>query len=331
MRKQSINIHNKKKKIFIGSCAAILALSAAFVVQSPMKASADYTREVTPQMQINGTDGVPDDDGETSDTSNRVTIGNSILYDSDSESYLYKVGTGYIYSNVLDKMIIQDIVTVTADEGISISVYRNGDLVELSDDNTIEEAGSYTVMSGKKGNETEVFSFIIAGESIKEPDTYNLPTTCVTSSVTLDDEKVKSDNRSVDLSEEGHYVIDYRCVRNGLSYTLDVTVDHTAPKLTLDGLKKNKARGKVTIKGLEDGATLTVTKDGKTIKASSELTQPGSYTVRVTDAAGNSTMYSFYILFYLNAGGITLTILAVTGILAVIVYLYISRKRMRVR
>ncbi len=330
MRKHIVNLNTKKSHRFAYIGLAAIATGLILTVQTPTLAS-EYSIEITPEMQRDGTDGMVDEDGNVTDTSSRISIGNGILYDSQEKRYMYPVGTEYVYSNVLDQMITQNDVTITADAGVEYTVYLNGDAVDISDDSTVDEAGSYTVMTGKSGSQTEAFSFTIVGSAINQPDVYELPSTCVTTKVAKDGAEVSSDTRSIDLSEEGHYVIEYMCVRNDITYSLDFTVDHTAPTLTLDGVKGNKARGKVTIKDIEDGTSITIEKDGSDIKARTQITQPGSYTVRATDQAGNSTVYSFYILFYLNAGGITFLILAVVGVAAVAVYLYISRKRMRIR
>lgn len=292
----------------------------------------EYSSEITPEMELAGMEGESDSEASTSDNSDRVMITDTSMYDRQLGTYIYSTGEGYIYANVLDGMITRDSVTITADSGIDFTIYKDGDAVSLTDKNTVKGTGSYTVVYSKSGSKTDILSFTIVGKSIREPESYDLPTGCIASSVTLDNEKVSVSDRSIDLSKEGDYHIEYLCVRNNISYTLDVNVDHTAPTLKFKGLNdSNKVRGAVTIQDYEKGATLTIQKDGSNISARKELTQAGAYTVRIADEAGNASIYSFYILFYLNTGGIIFVILLIVALIALAVYLYISRKKLRVR
>lgn len=331
MRRKSILIHNCKKHIFIRLGIAALTLGVLTGIPAT-DVLADYSVEITPEMMRDGTDGQPDSSGNVTESKNRVSISNGILYDTQKKEYMYPVDSVYVYSNVLDGMITQGKVSISSDTKDIFTLYKNGTQIDVPTNGVVEDTGSYTVMSGSSGDQTAVFSFTIAGKEISEPETYNLPSTCVTTSVTVDGEEISSGNRSVDLSEEGHYVIKYLCVRNNVSYSLDLTVDHTAPTLTFTGIgKDNKARNKVVISDCESDAVVTIQKDGQTIRTRKELTQMGSYVVRVTDPAGNTTVYTFYILFYMNVGGIVFGGLIIAGIVAVAVYLYMARKRMRVR
>ena len=330
---KKINLQTRKFNKYFSVGVAAVAIAMLLGTYTPVYADepSEYSIEITPEMQQNGTSGLDSSDGETSDNSGRITITNDVLYDSQLGEYMYSSGSGYIYSTALNNMITQDSVQITADTGVEFTVYKDGDEVKLSESNMVSDTGSYTVMTTSSGVDTAILSFTIIDDAINSPLSYDLPSTCVVTYETLDGEELESGNRSIDLSAEGQYEIEYMCVRNSMSYSLSFEVDHTAPTLTLNGLKGNKARNKVTITDYEEDATITIQKDGNNISSRTEITQPGSYTVSITDDAGNSSVYSFYILFYLNAGGITFGMVAVIAIIAVIVYLYVSRKRMRVR
>lgn len=321
----------KKKMKHVCRLAAVtlclcLVPQAVFAAVEP-----DYSQEITPEMQAQGITGFSQD-SEESENSNRIVIADQVMYDSTQMMYVYPTDEGEIYANVLDGMITEDAVKIQADSSISCTVYRESEVYEsTNDDGSITEPGSYSVLTGKKGAQTRQFSFTIIGAHTNTPAVYDLPAACLATAATLDGENVLTDNRTIDLSEEGHYSISYQCVRNGLEYLLDFTIDRTAPKLTFSGVKKGKARVEVTIKGLEEGDTLTITEDGNKISSRTTLTQPGEYVVKVSDAAGNSNLYSFYILFYLNTGGISFGLILLAGIAAVGIYLYVSRKRLRVR
>ena len=306
--------------------AGVLMCIPSFEVYAAVEP--DYSQEITPEMELEGTTGIESGDGEAA--ANRISVGNGIIYDMDQFLYGYSTASGYIYATVLDGMLTQTGVEISADDGVDYTLYKESETY-TPQESTITEAGNYTVTTGQKGSEQKVFSFTVVKDAINAPASYAMPTGCVVISETLDGEDALSDNRTVDFGTEGHYNIVYRCVRNNVEYTLDVTVDRTPPTITVDGVKNGRARSEVTLKDLEAGASVVILKDGETISTRAVLTQPGAYTVKVTDAAGNSNVYSFYILFYLNAGGISFGLILLAAIVALGIYLYVSRRRLRVR
>lgn len=127
-------------------------------------------------------------------------------------------------------------------------------------------------------------------------------------------------------------MVDYRCVRSGLSYELDVTVDTTPPVLALSELnEKNQARGPVSLADIEDGSSISITLDGKQISYKSELTESGEYQIVLMDKAGNVTQYAFTILIYFDLNSLLFFGIALAAVAAVGAYIVISRKRLTVR
>ena len=61
------------------------------------------------------------------------------------------------------------------------------------------------------------------------------------------------------------------------------------------------------------------------------LKTPGKYELTVTDKAGNAVTESFEIGMYLNAQGLWFTLLAAAVLISAGVYMYLARKRLRVR
>ena len=299
--------------------------SSDYEVQEP-----DVSVKITPEMELNGTTGIATE-GEDGTLVNRVSVSDGVIYDFDLGKYCYPVAQGYVYSNVMDGMIVQGGVELSKDENVNYTVYYESEPLSVQDAAAFTDAGSYTVMTGSTEAEEKLFSFQIIGAAINEPTAYELPSGCVATAMKRDGVDVLTDIRKLDLSEEGFYSIFYRCVRNNLEYSLNFTVDHTAPTVSFEGLEDGKARGEVTILDLEEGATLEVYRDGEKVAAKTTLSQPGEYQIRVSDAAGNASLYSFYILFYLNAGGISFGVVLLLAILALGIYLYVSRKRVRIR
>ena len=163
---------------------------------------------------------------------------------------------------------------------------------------------------------------------------YQIPTGFNVTSVTLDGEDTKQKNASVvDLSEDGDYIVTYRCQAIGIDYELKITTDHVPPKITLQGVKDGGARGPVTIKGVKDGETMEVKRDGEKVNMLGDnvVKNTGAYEVRVTDQAGNVTKKKFIIHMYLNYQSVIFFLLGIVVLIAAGVYMFISRKKLRVR
>ena len=61
------------------------------------------------------------------------------------------------------------------------------------------------------------------------------------------------------------------------------------------------------------------------------IRSPGKYVVTVTDDAGNSVSEKFEIKFYLNEQGWFFGLLILTIIVLAVVYMIMSKKKLRVR
>ena len=151
-------------------------------------------------------------------------------------------------------------------------------------------------------------------------------------SVTRDGQDVSGPTTRVELLTEGEDSIEYGCPKAGLSYTLGLTVDHTPPELTFTGVdEQGRARGPVTFE-VEKGDNVTCLKDGSEYTPRRmTLNQAGKYVLTVTDKAGNSNTYYVTILLYLNAQSVVFFALFIAIIAALVAYLQICRRRMRVR
>lgn len=153
--------------------------------------------------------------------------------------------------------------------------------------------------------------------------------------VLLNDEKQQYSlsANAVDLKEDGEYVINYRCEAIGINYTFEITVDHTPPQVTFEGLKKGVAKNPVTLNGVEKTDTIKVLRDDQEMNISKDhiLRSPGKYVVTVTDDAGNSITEKFEIKFYLNEQGWVFGLIIVAIIVSAVIYMIMSKKKLRVR
>ena len=287
-----------------------------------------YTGELDPET------GEPlQEAAETEANSTQIAITDGVYYDRDRLGYVYSVGdSAELLCTIADGMVVQRNVRVDADDGMEITLYQNGTAVDSPDLTNIYKEGDYVVEASVNGQSYQVLSFSIIGSVTGRMSGYTMPDGFVITEATLDGEEIYDDSSYVSMASEGHYVVDYRCAKNGLTYELDVTIDTTPPTLTLSGLNdRNQARGPVTISDVEDGASAIITLDGKQITYRSELTESGEYQIPLTDKAGNVSQYAFTILVYFDLNSLLFLGLAVLAVASVAVYIFISRKRLAVR
>lgn len=268
------------------------------------------------------------------DENTQVYLSESISYDRDTGMFLYSApGVAQCVSaTVMDGMITTRQVSIEAPAGLTVELYRDG---ELDDQvlSQIEEPGSYAlnVMSPTNGAST-VLHFTIISDCSGKVELYRMPTDFLVTKLTLNGEETEFNSTMVDFSQEGDYEVVYLCYPTGVSYSLDVTVDHTPPEMTISGVKEDgTARGPVSISLSEDVVAASIYFEGTQQKFSEQVTQTGHYEVLAMDEAGNSATAEFTIMLYLNTTSIVFLalVLFLTAILAV--YLIRYRKKMRVR
>ena len=315
----------KTKKILASALMTALLLSAGAV---PAYASSGYSGPLDPET------GEPaQSDSGVDAYSDRVTVSEGVYYDRTRQGFLYTVSDGLqLLCTVADGMITQKEVSIEPDEGVEITVYQDGTALTEPDLTHIYEEGEYIVEATVNGQRYQVVAFSIVGDVTCSLSGYTMPSGFSITDATLDDQETYYERGYVSMTQEGHYVVDYRCVRSGVSYELDITVDTTPPTLTISGLdENNRARGPVTLSDIEDGASIGVALDGKQISYSSELTESGEYEVVLMDKAGNVSRYAFTILVYFDLNSLLFLGIVGAAAVAVIAYIVISRKRLEVR
>lgn len=282
---------------------------------------------------INSQTGEPSISTQQDAYEERVLVSEGVYFDRLQQRYLYGTPTGeQVLCSVADGMIVQEPVKITPDTGADITLYRDGQMVEQFDWTEIYEVGDYMVEALIKGQEFPIIAFSIIGDTAGNVTGYTMPSGFTVTNVTLNDQEIGYDRGYVSFAQEGHYVVNYRCVRNGLTYQLDVLIDHTPPVLALAELdENNRVRGPVSLADLEENCSISITLDGKEISYRSTLTQAGDYQVTVMDQAGNINRYEFSILLYLDWNGLAFLGIILLVLISVSVYIFVSRKRLEVR
>ncbi len=274
------------------------------------------------------------DDNNTTQRSGMIVMKDGSTYDSDNGRFIYNVEGGSIICSACDGMVVTGPVSIAREGEFNAAIYRDGYKVDGFPE-TVEQPGTYVVIAWDNVSENQVLVFQIVDKVTGRLSQYIVPLGFVVRTVNLDGVPQQNSFGSVDMSKEGYYEITYRCSATGIEYYLNVTTDHTPPDVTFEGIdSKGLAKGPVTIKGLADDDTVYIVfnedSTGK-LDYQNQITQSGDYHVTVMDKAGNSVSRDFIIMMYLNVKGVFFLALIVVIIIGVMVALYISRKRLRVR
>ena len=260
-----------------------------------------------------------------------VSIGNSAYYDTERKLFMYDTEIGTVECSVCDGMIVTDDVTVSSSNNSALIIYKDGERLSQSDTGLFEESGYYVVQySDNDGVTQSILSFTIIPKLTGMIDEYDLPASFRATKITFNDTEITLTS-DIDLKKEGEYHIVYELRQTQATYTLDVTIDHTAPTLLLEAVNNGVAKGPVDISDLESGATIEILLDGKNYSYRDELTESGNYVITVSDAAGNENTYSFTIEVYLDNSAFAVIFIIVALIVGIVVYMVLERKRLRVR
>lgn len=307
----------------------VIPLMAAALASSAPQIDFDYEGEVDVYT------GAPATSGESEAVDN-VSLADGGVYNRTSHMFRYSAQSSEyaVSSSVANGMVTTQTVSLIPDEGLDIVLYKDGAAAEAADISQITETGAYSVTSMGDSGEFQVLSFTIVAMKTGQLTNYHLPVGFSLLACTVDGE-AQADRRTdtVEMTEEGTYQIDYQCNATGITYNLNVTVDHTPPQVTFEGLENGVAHGPVTMVGIAEEDRVTVIHDGNemSFRFDDVLRDVGMYEVTVSDDAGNTISENFEIRMYMNHEGWGLTLLVLGTVIAVGTYMFLSRKRLRVR
>lgn len=306
------------------------ALLAAVVAALSVTASAAQFGYTGP---VDSVTGAPDESSSIDAYGDQVRISDSVYYDRTRTGYVYTVvGNARVLSSVVDGMVVQEAVSLEPDEGLSLTLYKDGTAVSGADLTHISGAGDYVLQAaGENGQTQRVLSFTIVGDATGRLTGYTMPNGFVITNAARDGEATAWDRYYIGFAEEGRYEVTYRCPRNGLDYKLNVLIDVTPPVLALEAVENGAARGPVSLADLEEGASISIYRNEKQISYAQILENSGDYHILVMDRAGNLNEYYFSILIYFDLNSLIFMAMVVVVLAAVGVYLWLSRKRLRIR
>ena len=246
-------------------------------------------------------------------------------------------GKSYAFTTTVDKSVSYEInvhdkgfansVTLKANENITLTMTKNGEVMEYKLGTEITEPAVYTVkMVDSLGNTKELsFTIVDAIYGKFEEEIDEMPGF---GKVLVNGEEVKLEKGTLTLTASGTYEV--AIVANGVEQKFTVTVDATAPTLKLDGVENGgSTKGAVVISDVSSDATMKVYLDDVQIEytAGDELTEVGKYRIVLEDGVGNISEYSFEILWKMPAAAIVLIVVAVLGAAGAVVWFVISKKR----
>ena len=267
------------------------------------------------------------------DLTQRVNVSDGSVYDRASGFYIYAVDNGSVSVSVADGMIVVGDVFLTKSENANVKLYKDGEAVD-DFPGLINVPGSYAIISGDMGSDGQIMGFRVLNGVTGAISQYNMPRGFSVQSVVVNGEDVFYDYGVVDMTTEGTYDVNYICSDNGISYYLHVVIDHTPPQVTFEGLdENNRAKGPVTITGLQEGDRVSVLSGNETKKlnSKSQIAESCDYRVIVSDEAGNYIEKQFKIVVYLNLQAWMLLGLALILIVGMAAALTVTRRRLRVR
>jgi hypothetical protein len=131
------------------------------------------------------------------------------------------------------------------------------------------------------------------------------------------------------ITESGAYVITLTDrAGNVTEYTF--TIDKLMPEVELVGVESGgQTGGGIIIRNPNKACEVVVTRNDAVISYAfgDALTQEGGYKVTLTDSAGNETVYTFDIVYAVNAAGTVVIIIVLIAVLGGIVVVWFMRKR----
>lgn len=218
-------------------------------------------------------------------------------------------------------------VTVTANESVSVFLTRDGEEIEYILGEAITAPAKYTlVLTDKLGNVEEIFFEIV--KPLAKSFSHNFDDTPGFEKVLVNGEERRLNYGTLELLDDGIYEVGV--VVNGKVYNFIVTVDGTAPTLTLTGVENGgSTKGSVALSDLSEKAEMKVYKNNAEISYTlgDVITEEGVYKVILTDECGNVTEYTFEILHSMNSGAVSLIIIGIMFIAGMAILIVLMRKK----
>ncbi len=212
------------------------------------------------------------------------------LLEIDGESRLYEEGEIFTEDGEYYLTVISPVSAEEPDFSMLEGDFSDIDVAALEE---------YEIPTGE--NMQTMFSFRIVNSPTRDIPVFNAAHGFSIKSVTLDNAPVLPGGAySSSLIRDGVYTITLEDETSAApDYTVRFEQRRTPPGITLDGVARfGTTAGKVTV-GAVEGVEIEVYRNGVRTGAAGTYSENGSYRVRATDAAGNTSQAEFKIVFSL--------------------------------
>lgn len=237
--------------------------------------------------------------------------GLDLVYDPAGGSYRYTLPNGNTFSmNVPLGAVTRDMVTLSITDGDGIyELRKDGEVQILPDPMVFTEPGTYQLQllssySGSSLNHMGVYrttiSFVILEELVRDLDILNAPLDFTVTSVVRDRKKLPGEGAWIYLEDDGSYQVSFVWDRDpSVTWETRFRVDRSAPWLIFsENIYEPGLRPPVTFRPSENGCQVAVFRDGVQVPGREyAITNGGTYTISITDEAGNGRSYSFYVAY----------------------------------
>ena len=204
-------------------------------------------------------------------------------------------------------------VTFSWDDEAKVTVTKDGEVIEYNSGDKLTADGEYTIVFENFDGAKSTYEFVIdtqpvaiaaeghkANLPVNNPVTVNISEEDATAVLIKDGKEVGAYVSGTAISDEGKYVVRVTDAAQNVSeiaFEIDKSVDF-AININDGGLANS-----VTIMANE-GVEIILTKDGAAVEyeEGSEITEPGKYTLKITDALDNVSEMSFIIVKPVSTG-----------------------------
>ena len=312
---------------------ALTALMLLFLSVCALAADTGYTGVIDPET------GEPYDAQAAEAAGDRVAITNSMYFDWAKRDYVYPIpdSLGEIRVSAADGMVLTKSVSIQTGSVTGVTVSRNGSEYTGSLSNC-SEAGEYVISVLTGGQTKRIMNFTLVGKTTNAIHDFVVPDGFYIVDAQRGGESVYMDRYSVRMEEEGAYSIEYACSSTGMVYKLETSIDRTPPALVFQGKldSQGRVRSKLEFSGLQSDDRIYLSRSGTPVApelnsdGTGTIYDPGNYMMLVMDAAGNTKEYDFIILQYFNLQSWIFFLIVLAVIAAVVIYIVMQRKRLKI-
>lgn len=239
--------------------------------------------------------------------------------------YEFNIDKAVNYStDIVNKQITTSAVTFAFSEELkTLKVTNNG--AEIKEASSYKDLGNYTLYAEDLYGNSINYEFTIINNISRAMD-LALYQGQTLSMATLNGEEYQPvyENGLYEFRETGAYQVSIYDSNQKITYSMNFNVDTIAPTIEFEQTSSYAVSlGAFNKKNV----TAVLMKDGEEVKfdENSQITDPGSYVLVLTDEYGNETTYEFEVKYHLNT--ISIILIALGVIVASIIIALIIRSR----